>query len=115
MPLAVRITSTKWPGVSLPSKTGLQISRFTPFNPWTRGHLYSGRVAAGLVMNPAVIAELAEQVAPGTVEAPISAVVASTIIISAAVLLGVTFALKPGTDAAIKMQERDSKTGRWRK
>jgi hypothetical protein len=90
--------------------SGLQTSRSTfsrrPF------HRHVGRVAS---VDPSVIADLADQVAPGSVEAPISAVVASTIVISAAVLLGVTFALKPGTDAAIKMQERDSKTGRWRK
>lgn len=94
--------------------SGLQTSRSTFSAAWTRRpfHRHIGRVAS---VDPSVIAELADQVAPGSVEAPISAVVASTIVISAAILLGVTFALKPGTDAAIKMQERDSKTGRWRK
>jgi hypothetical protein len=52
--------------------------------------------------------------APGAVEAPISAIVVSAVIVTAA-MLGISFLLKPGTDAAAEMQERDAKSGRWRK
>lgn len=51
---------------------------------------------------------------PGTVEAPVSAIVISAVIVTAA-MLGISFLLKPGTDAAAEMQERDAKSGRWRK
>jgi len=51
---------------------------------------------------------------PGAVEAPVSALVISAVIVTA-VMLGITVLLKPGTDAAAEMQERDAKSGRWRK
>lgn len=44
----------------------------------------------------ALIADIAEKAAPGSVEAPTFVVIAATAAISAAVLLGVSFALKPG-------------------
>jgi len=45
----------------------------------------------------ALIADIAEKAAPGSVEAPTAVVIATTVAISAAILLGVSFALKPGT------------------
>jgi hypothetical protein len=44
-----------------------------------------------------LIADIAEKAAPGSVEAPTAVVIATTVAISAAILLGVSFALKPGT------------------
>lgn len=52
--------------------------------------------------------------APGTVEAPPVAIIIAAIGVSAGVL-AIPFLLKPGIDAAEKMQERDAKSGRWRK
>lgn len=52
--------------------------------------------------------------APGTVEAPPVAIIVAAIGVSAGVL-AIPFLLKPGIDAAEKMQERDAKSGRWRK
>jgi hypothetical protein len=52
--------------------------------------------------------------AAGDVEAPNGALIAAALGVSALVLL-IPFALKPGIDAAEKMQERDLKSGRWRK
>ena len=47
---------------------------------------------------------MADAAAPGTVDAPVGALVVSALVISAAVLLLFSFGLKPGTDAAINMQ-----------
>lgn len=52
--------------------------------------------------------------APGTVEAPPVAIIVAAVGVSAGVL-AIPFLLKPGIDAAEKMQERDAKSGRWRK
>jgi len=91
------------------------------------------------------IADAAAKVAPGTVDAPIGVIAGAAILVSAASLAVFTLGLKPGnsyipilhtysiscytvtskvinivwhcsgTDAAAKMQERDDKSGRWRK
>jgi hypothetical protein len=52
--------------------------------------------------------------APGTVDAPLPVVAGAAILVSAAALLVFTFGLKPGTDAAIEMQQRDARSGRFR-
>ena len=62
-------------------------------------------------MTQEIISHLAEV---GDVEAPNGALIVAAIGVSAAVLL-VPFLLRPGIDAAEKMQERDAKSGRWRK
>lgn len=64
-----------------------------------------------MIMTQEIISHLAEV---GDVEAPNGALVVAAIGVSAAVLL-VPFLLRPGIDAAEKMQERDAKSGRWRK
>jgi len=51
--------------------------------------------------------------APGDVDAPVGAVVVGALVVTAASLLLVQ-GLKPGTDAAEKIFDRDSKTGRRR-
>lgn len=45
-------------------------------------------------------------VAPGTVDAPIGAVIGGAVVVTAGALL-LTVALKPGIEASEKMQERD--------
>ena len=50
----------------------------------------------------------------GDVEAPPATLFVAAAIATLAVLL-VPFGLKGGTDAASEMQERDAKSGRWRK
>lgn len=51
--------------------------------------------------------------APGDVDAPVGAVVVGALVVTAASLL-IVQGLKPGTDAAEKIFDRDSKTGRRR-
>ena len=60
-----------------------------------------------------LLADLAEAVAkPGSVDAPIGAVVVGAVAVTAA-SFGASFALKPGADAAIAMAERDARSGRF--
>lgn len=70
--------------------------------------------ALPLAVNPNVIIDIAEKAAPGSVDAPIGAIIGGAVLVTAASLL-LSLGLKPGTDAAIKMQERDAKSGRYRK
>lgn len=61
-----------------------------------------------------VLVELAAS-DPGSVDAPLSALVGGAILVTIGGGLLIPLLLKPGTDAAIDMQQRDSKSGRWRK
>ncbi len=68
-------------------------------------------------MTPQSLPEMAmflADAAPGTVEAPPVAIIVAAVGVTAGVL-AIPYLLKPGIDAAEKMQERDSKSGRWRK
>ncbi|KAL4443366.1 hypothetical protein ABPG75_011103 [Micractinium tetrahymenae] len=57
---------------------------------------------------PELLQLAADTAAPGTVDAPISAIVIGAVVVTA-LSFAVTLGLKPGTDAAIEMQKRDSK------
>ncbi|KAL4537989.1 hypothetical protein Ndes2526B_g04160 [Nannochloris sp. 'desiccata'] len=71
-------------------------------------------VAAKALPDVSFIFDIAEG-APGTVDAPLPVVAGLAVVVSAAALLFFSLGLKPGADAASEMQQRDSKSGRFRK
>jgi len=53
-----------------------------------------------------------EAVKPGSVEAPTGALIAGAIVVTLILTAGIPALLNPGTQAADKIFDRDSKTGR---
>lgn len=71
----------------------------------------AGRRAApvrAFAVPPELLQLAADTPAPGTVDAPIGAIVIGAVVVTA-LSFAISLGLKPGTDAAIEMQKRDSK------